>query len=82
MKKHFKFFFIYSISGLIVIGTGLPLYSEASAIKISGAETSNLFWWGISAKIVINSKISLFEKELNIKYTTKEKKIRSAVLSL
>jgi hypothetical protein len=59
MKKHFKFWLIYSISGLVVIGAGLSLFGEALAIKIGGAETSNWFWWGTGALVVFNSGISL-----------------------
>jgi uncharacterized membrane protein len=59
MKKHFKFWLIYSISGLIATGAGLSLFGEALAIKISGAETSTWFWWGTAALVIFNSGISL-----------------------
>ena len=53
---------IASISGLLLIGFGLSLLSEAAKLKHDGSEISSWIIWGTISLIVINAGISIFGK--------------------
>lgn len=53
---------ITSISGLLLIGFGLCLFSEAAELKHNGAENFAWIIWGALSLAVINAGISIFGK--------------------
>jgi hypothetical protein len=53
---------IAAISGLMIIGFGLCLFSEAAELKHNGRETSAWVIWGTLGLVVINAGISIFGK--------------------
>ncbi len=59
-KKHFTRWIIQAPVGLILIGAGISMITDASHYKQSGAATLDWFLYGTLALVVFNSGLSLF----------------------
>ena len=62
MKKKW---WIYSVTGLLLLGFGLSLLGEAIIYKINN--DFNWFYWGTTALIVFNSGIALVGEAIALK---------------
>ncbi|MDG1711916.1 MAG: hypothetical protein P8H51_06605 [Flavobacteriaceae bacterium] len=62
MKKKW---WIYSVTGLLLLGFGLSLLGEAVIYKINN--DFNWFYWGTTALIVFNSGIALVGEAIALK---------------
>ena len=69
MKKKW---WIYSISGLLLLGFGLSLLGEASIYKFQ--DDFNWFYWGTAALVVFNSGIALVGEAIVLKCKMIQKK--------
>jgi hypothetical protein len=59
-KKHFRRWLIQAPIGLVLIGAGVSMITDASHYRASGAATLDWFLYGTFALIVFNSGLSLF----------------------
>ena len=62
MKKKW---WIYSVTGLLLLGFGLSLLGEAIIYKINN--DFNWFYWGTTALVVFNSGIALVGEAIALK---------------
>ena len=62
MKKKW---WIYSVTGLLLLGFGLSLLGEAIIYKINN--DFNWFYWGTTALVVFNSGIALVVEAIALK---------------
>jgi hypothetical protein len=62
MKKKW---WIYSVTGLLLLGFGLSLLGEAIIYKIKN--NFNWFYWGTTALVVFNSGIALVGEAIALK---------------
>ena len=62
MKKKW---WIYSVTGLLLLGFGLSLLGEAIIYKINN--DFNWFYWGTTALVVFNSGIALVGEAIELK---------------
>tara|TARA_B110000046_G_scaffold7325_1_gene7690 strand:- start:221 stop:436 length:216 start_codon:yes stop_codon:yes gene_type:complete len=69
MKKKW---WIYSISGLLLLGLGLSLLGEAIIYKFQ--DDFNWFYWGTAALVVFNSGVALVGDAIVLKCKMTDKK--------
>jgi hypothetical protein len=62
MKKKW---WIYSVTGLLLLGFGLSLLGEAIIYKINN--DFNWFYWGTTALVIFNSGIALVGEAIALK---------------
>ncbi len=56
--------YLFSITGLLLIGAGLCIFGEAIIQKINN---NNYFWWGTTSLVIFNTGICLVGNAIHIK---------------